>query len=40
MDVIWGKQEAKYFFGKDWTVVSALIELEKFDFWRNESLVW
>jgi hypothetical protein len=38
MDVIWGQHEAKYFFGKDWTVKSALIELKKFHFWRNEVL--
>jgi hypothetical protein len=32
MEVIWGQREAKYFFGKDWTVKSALIKLEKFHF--------
>ena len=26
---------AKYFCAEDWTVDSALIELVKFDFWRN-----
>jgi len=35
MQLIWVKREAKYFFGKDWTVDSALIGLAKFDFWRK-----
>jgi hypothetical protein len=30
---------AEYFCAKDWTVKSALIWLEKFDFWRNDLLV-
>jgi hypothetical protein len=27
--------KVKYFFNQDWTVESALIGLEKFDFWRK-----
>jgi hypothetical protein len=35
MRVICAKREAKYFCAKDWTVDSALIGFEKFDFWHN-----
>ena len=30
---------AEYFCAEDWTLKSALIALEEFDFWRNESLL-
>jgi hypothetical protein len=29
-EVIWGKREAKYFFGKDWTGSISLIRFDKF----------
>jgi hypothetical protein len=30
MDLIWGKREAKYFCGKDWTGSISLIRFDKF----------
>jgi hypothetical protein len=35
MDVIWGKREAIYFCGQDWTGGIALIRLDKSVFFRN-----
>src|SRR5882724_12189781 len=33
--LIWGKREAKYFFGRDWTGSIRLKRLEKLAFWRR-----
>jgi hypothetical protein len=40
IEMICPTSRAKYFFSQGWTLESALIELEKFDFWRNELLAW
>jgi hypothetical protein len=37
MKVIWVKQEAEYFFERDWTGRNSLIRLDKFDFARRRS---
>jgi hypothetical protein len=39
MDVIWGKREAKYFCGYDWTGSISLIRFRKFDFARMAETV-
>jgi len=35
MPVIWGRDQAKYFFGRDWTTQIRLKRLRKLVFWRR-----